>query len=129
EKAANESPHARRGRKLSESSSPTNRVLAYFGDKFEAKFGAKPHLSFGKDGALAKKLVNQYGEDRVRDLIDRFFELDDDWVQTEGGYTVGVFVSQINKLLSVRPKARAEPDFDAERARIIAELKAQEEAA
>jgi len=55
-----------------------------------------------KDGALVKRLLRTYELDRLEELTLRFLDSTDPWVQNNGGFTIGVFASQINKLVSTR---------------------------
>lgn len=79
--------------------SPVKIAIDYYYQKFRAKFGEKPVIDGGKDGALMKKLVETFGETRLKELIDLFFEIDDEFIRNSG-YTIGVFKSQINKLIT-----------------------------
>jgi len=79
--------------------SPVKIAIDYYHQKFRAKFGEKPVIDGGKDGALMKKLVETFGETRLKELIDVFFEIDDEFIRNSG-YTIGVFKSQINKLIT-----------------------------
>lgn len=73
-------------------------LIDYYFKKFEEKFKVKPSISGGKDGALLKKLHETYGFEKVKQLIDLFFDSKDRFI-VDSGYTIGVFFSQINKLL------------------------------
>ena len=74
-------------------------VIDYYHDAFVKKFGTKPIISGGKDGALMKKVVTAYGLDKTKELLNRYFESKDEFVVTSG-YTIAVFYSQINKLIA-----------------------------
>jgi hypothetical protein len=91
----------------------TKPVLAYYQKKFQAKFNESPIIDYGKDGALIKSLLSTYGEDKLKGLIDVFFESDDQFIKSSG-YTIGVFKTVINKLLinnkSLKDKAAIQDD-------------------
>jgi hypothetical protein len=59
----------------------------------------------GKDGRLIKTLLRRFDLSKLQCLATSFFEANDRWVQQHGGYTIGVFASQINKLVSTANKA------------------------
>lgn len=52
-----------------------------------------------KDGVLFAKLIKTYQVEKTKQMIEMFFQSNDKFIQ-EAGYTVGVFKSQVNKLLS-----------------------------
>lgn len=81
-------------------------IIDYYHDKFVEKFGEKPHINGGKDGGLMKKVASTYGEARAKELLDVFFESRDPFIQ-QSGYTIGVFYSQINKLLTVKKRVQS----------------------
>lgn len=73
-------------------------LIRYYHSKFVDKFGEKPTIDGGKDGRLLKGLLRTYGEEKLKGLIDRFFDSDDSFI-TNSSYTMGVFKTVINKLL------------------------------
>lgn len=74
-------------------------VIDYYHDSFIKKFGEKPIISGGKDAAIMKKIITSYGTPKTKELLDRFFESKDEFV-INSGYTIGVFATQINKLIT-----------------------------
>ena len=56
-----------------------------------------------KDAKLSEKLFNTYGYDGLKDKIDMFFTIKDDFV-TKAGYTWGILWTKRNSL--VKPKSR-----------------------
>ena len=83
----------------SDSPTPTKITIDYYHEKFVSMFVHKPVISGGKDGALIKKLVSQYGIDKVLDLLDQFFASNDTFIQ-QSGYSIGAFYGQVNKLIA-----------------------------
>lgn len=77
--------------------------IDYYHDKFLKKFGEKPVIEDGKDGKIIKRLLNSYGLEKLKTLLDTFFESDDPFI-INSGYTIGAFRSQINKLLTLQKK-------------------------
>jgi len=75
------------------------RIIDYYFQKFVGKFGEKPVIDGKKDGAIIKRLLRTYGEEKLKGLIDRFFESTDLFI-VSSGYTIGVFKTQINKLIA-----------------------------
>ncbi len=91
----------------------TKTILSYYQAKFKATFNENPSVNYAKDGALIKSLLSTYGEEKLKGLIDVFFESDDPFIK-RSGYSVGVFKTVINKLLinnKNTPKQK-ENDYD-----------------
>jgi hypothetical protein len=85
---------------------PDDRVkpfLSWYAEEYERRIGAPYAVNWGKDGKLIKELPPAFDLPRLKDLAVRFFESPDPWVRQNGGFTVGVFISQINKLTSTGP--------------------------
>lgn len=87
----------------------TKPVLNYYKTKFEQKFKSTPTITYTKDGAIIKSLLNTYGEEKLKGLIDVFFESDDPFIKNSG-YTIGVFKTVINKLLINNKKQEKEKE-------------------
>ena len=84
--------------------------LSWFAEEYEKRFGAPYAISWGKDGRRIKELSPAFDLPRLKDLATRFFESEDPWVRENGGFTIGVFMSQINKLASTaNGNGHAEP--------------------
>jgi hypothetical protein len=86
---------------------PDDRVkpfLSWYAEEYERRIGAPYAVNWGKDGKLIKELPPAFDLPRLKDLAVRFFESPDPWVRQNGGFTVGVFISQINKLTSTEPR-------------------------
>lgn len=73
-------------------------------DRFENKY-----VFTGKDGALVKRLLGSYQVDQLKSLAISFFETGDSWIKTNGGFTLGVFSSQINKIISTTKASNTRP--------------------
>ncbi len=71
--------------------------IDYFFDAFNEKTGDKYHVEGGKDGKTVKRLLNTYTINELKDLCDIFFQSTDEFI-LKAGYTIGVFLSQVNKL-------------------------------
>jgi hypothetical protein len=85
---------------------PDDRVkpfLTWFAGEYERRIGAPYAVKWAKEGKLIKELPPAFDLPRLKDLAVRFFESPDPWVRQNGGFTVGVFISQINKLTSTGP--------------------------
>ena len=85
---------------------PDDRVkpfLTWFAGEYERRIGAPYAVKWAKEGKLIKELPPAFDLPRLKDLAARFFESPDPWVRQNGGFTVGVFISQINKLTSTGP--------------------------
>lgn len=98
---------ARRPQPATQPNPGVRAVIDYYHDLFVQQFGEKPVIQGGKDGATVKRLVAAYGVDKLKTLLDAFFESRDPFV-VQSGYTLGVFSSQVNKLL-LATRSRASP--------------------
>jgi hypothetical protein len=74
--------------------------LSWFAEEYEKRFGAPYATNWGKDGKRIKGLSPAFDVPKLKELALQFFESDDSWIREKGGFTVGVFLSQINKLAS-----------------------------
>ena len=124
-----EKPAASRPRrKLSDSSAPTHQLLGFFAEEFERRTGEKyPKANWSKDGSLAKGLLEQYQLEKLKDLIVAMWESDDTFIRG-AGKTLGLFNSQIPKLLSAAADREAERRAIAKGEAMAAAEAAQKEA-
>lgn len=81
-------------------------VIDRFDQKHRQKFGLPAVIQGGKDGTLIKRLPREYDEDKLLRLVDLFFASRDPWIQ-ERGYTIGLFISQLGKLVAEEAKSYA----------------------
>ncbi len=87
--------------------SPSRQLVSLWKLRSLEKLGLEPSFATGKDPAL---LVAQWRQRRNTDpdvvrMIEAFFESDNAFIR-EAGYSVGVFVSQMNKLLVAESENR-----------------------
>lgn len=75
--------------------------INYAFDSFENAFNKKMMVDGKKDGAIVKKLLGTYGLDTLKDLWDAFMQSDDPFIY-DAGISIGVFKTQVNKLISSR---------------------------
>jgi len=68
--------------------------------EYRNRFSNPYRFNVGKEGSLIKDLLRDSDLPALQDLARRFLESTDPWVQQIGGYTIGVFATQINKLVS-----------------------------
>jgi hypothetical protein len=74
--------------------------ITYAHESFQKKFNEKIHIDGGKDGAMVKKLLNTYSIDKLKTLWDAFISSDDPFIK-QAGCSIGVFKTQVNKLIAV----------------------------
>jgi len=79
--------------------------IDYYHDQFLSKFEEKPIIDGGKDGAIIGKLLKTHSLERLKELINAFFNSKDPFIQ-QSGYTIGVFKTQINKLLTENKRSQ-----------------------
>lgn len=96
--------------------SPSNgsdpRVKEFFSlwdSEYQKRFSDPYHFNGGKEGSLIKALLRSYDFPRLNELALRFLDSKDPWVRENGGYTIGVFASQINKLVSTSRTRQPDP--------------------
>ena len=97
----NSLPRSENAPKTQDKNPDVKAFIDYYHDRFLSLFGEKPIIDGGKDGAIVKRLLGTYGFERLKGLLDAFFESQDPFIQ-KSGYTIGVFKTQINKLLTER---------------------------
>lgn len=74
-------------------------LLKYFYDKWKQKFGKLYVANFGMEGKLAKQMLSAYSLDQLKELVDKYFAMEDEFVKNQG-YKFTIFKTQINVLLS-----------------------------
>jgi len=85
----------------SKNSDPRIKELFSWWDKeYQRRIGEPYAFNGSKEGKLIKDRLRQFGLPKLKSLALSFLDSKDPWVQEHGGYTIGVFVSQINKLIS-----------------------------
>lgn len=104
---------ADRRRFVSAEHAPTGSLLQHFNAAHVARFGSKASITRGKDATLLTNLWRQRQGDPVgvELLIDAFFQTSDPFV-LRSGFTVGVFVSQVGRLIQIAMKALVRPAPD-----------------
>ncbi len=81
------------------------KFIDYYHNSFLEKFGAKPKINGSKDGQIIKDLLGTYNFDELKELLNRFFKSTDPFI-LQSGYTIGVFTTQINKLIITKKGGR-----------------------
>jgi len=83
--------------------------FTWWDSEYQKRFSDPYHFNGGKDGSLIKALLRNYDLTKLTDLALRFLDSKDPWVRENGGYTIGVFASQINKLVSTSKASQVSP--------------------
>ena len=94
--ASQRSPHA----KATAADPDVKRFLMAYQELFarQSAHGEPPPMSWGRDGKLVKGLLAQYGYERLRELLARFFQSEDAWVKKRG-YALACFPTLLPTLL------------------------------
>lgn len=87
---------------------PHIQFVEYAFKKFKEKTGEKLFFHGKKDGAIVKKLLSTYGLEKLKELWDVFMQSDDQFIR-KAGYSIGVFSTQINKLVCTRKASTTKP--------------------
>lgn len=74
------------------------KLVNEYARQFFARFGVAAHVSPGKDGAIAKRLLKNHTLGRLERCLPAFFELQDKLI-SENGYTFSMFEQRIAKLI------------------------------
>lgn len=75
--------------------------LSYASETFKDAFKETLLIEYGKDGSIVKNLLKTYDIQKIQALWDAFLLSDDEFIR-KAGYSIGIFKTQINKLLSKR---------------------------
>lgn len=74
--------------------------LDWWAKKYQDTFGVRYDFNGTKEGALMKAKLGTFSIGELQELATRFFGTGDRWIREQGGFTIGVFCSQINKINS-----------------------------
>ena len=102
----------RAGPSPSKNSDPrVKKFLSWWPSKYQETFGSPYHVQWGKDGKRVKDLLQDFDLPALQNRALQFLNSKDPWVRNNGGFTIGVFYSQINKLVStaMANPSRSEP--------------------
>lgn len=84
---------------------PTRDLMAHF-DALHVEFlDERAVIQGGKDGKLLSTLCQTHAPERIKELMRCYFESDDEFIQS-AGYSIGLFVSQMPKLMAQQRKAQ-----------------------
>ncbi len=87
--------------KKMDEASPVKLFIDHAFQTFQMKTKEKLLIDGGKDGAIVKKLLSTYELEKLKGLWDTFMQSQDPFI-VQAGYSIGVFKSVINKLISGR---------------------------
>ena len=94
--------------KIREDKNKIRGMLSCFSLKYKEKTTHAYIPNYGKDMTILKKLCSVINTEEMNELIRRFFDSNDPFIQ-KAGYTIGVFKSVINKLrIPEKPQVRYE---------------------
>ncbi len=79
------------------------KFIDWWFEKFKAEFQETYQVVGGKDGSIVKDLLQGYEIEKLISLGEIFFKSDDPFI-TNSAYSIGVFKSQVNKLLTQKKK-------------------------
>jgi len=80
---------------------PNTAFFKIWDQKFQEHAGARYTFTGQKETQLVKKMIATDSLERLAELIDVFWRIEDDEFINRAGRTIGVFYSQINKLKTV----------------------------
>ncbi len=91
---------ARKTPSLKNSDSRIKEFFTWWDIEYQRRIGEPYVISGGKEGSLIKNLLRTFDLPKLKRYALRFLDSKDSWVRQNGGYTIGVFASQFNKLTS-----------------------------
>lgn len=100
-------------------------LLSHYDAAFTKKFGNRAPI-LAKDAALAKRLLGLYTLEQLQGWVDRFFEMDDRWIQ-QTGYSFGVFSASLGKVI-VRSRPKTETPLTSEQVTHAQTIRTQQRA-
>jgi hypothetical protein len=74
-------------------------LLRHFDALHTDLLGERAVIRGGKDAKLLAGLCETHSPERIKELMELFFQMPDAFVQ-ENGYSVGMFISQVPKLIA-----------------------------
>lgn len=77
------------------------RVIDAYHAAYVARFHVAPQINGGKDGALVKKMIKTWGDERVLALLEEFVRGDEPWA-VRRGWTLAAFYEVAPRLLTKR---------------------------
>ena len=83
-------------------------MIEYFSEAYKHKYDIKYPFVGGRDGKAVKNLLSGYNIDFIKELIDWYFDTDDEWIN-EHGRSLSMLVNQINKFVSQKNKPKYNP--------------------
>lgn len=90
---------------------PVAKYVRYFAALYKHYFKSEYQVNWAKDMATMKR-VRAVQRENTKELIEMFFESDDEFLQ-KAGYTIGVFSTQVNKLNASKAQIESlRPVFD-----------------
>ena len=98
---------------MSEKNPDIKIFIDYAYQTFKNKYDAPMMINGKKDGSLVKKLLQQFDIEKIKALWNKFLLSEDDFI-LNAGKSIGVFYSQINKLISgckARKQGLTEEEF------------------
>lgn len=73
--------------------------VLFFKQEFDKKTGGNYFINWPKDMKLMKNIFQSYGGEETKSLIEKFFDLDDEFIN-KTTRDIGIFVNQINAIFS-----------------------------
>lgn len=83
---------------------PIKQILSQFDQHYQRLTGL-PYPVSGKDAKLMADLLKVYGEDRLAQLVDHFFQMSDPFI-AQAGWSVGVFRGCLPKVITSMQQVR-----------------------
>lgn len=75
----------------------TKSFIAGYCERFEFKYGSRPHIQ-GKDAGIAKRVVKDLSQERFLFYLDAYFAMPDAWI-VKAKHPLNLFESKMNEIL------------------------------
>lgn len=89
-------------RKTDRGNSDVKEFVSWYCDRFKQET-KKPYSVGGKDFRLVSEMLKLFSLEELKKLGDRFFREPDQYVK-KAGYTIGVFKTMLNRLVSIKER-------------------------
>lgn len=76
-----------------------NKLLQVYADAFKQRFGEAP-ITNSDDGEILRNLIDRLGYDKVKTLLIKYLQIQDDWISGQG-FSLQWFKSNLNRVITM----------------------------
>ena len=83
------------------------KLIEFWNQEYQTRFPSQKYVfQGGKDGKSVATILQRIGLEEAKRLVGLFFQTTDRWIIENGGFTIPMFLSQINKLAQKAPTSQ-----------------------